>query len=154
MLKLNLKVKASCPQHPRYNPQKEGRAPSGDFPCAGCDDLYVIHLYSKVIAKRVNHLSGVHPKDTYDYTYKPAAKEEPKLEPKALKGKPVIEEDDKSRHKETCAYQRPNATPGECDCGAIELEEIEPTPIKEDAPVIEGEVPAKRKRGRPRKEVA
>jgi hypothetical protein len=123
-LKLRLKVDAKCPTHPRYNPQKEDRAPSGDFPCAGCDDLYVIHLYSKVIAKRVNHLSGVHPKDTYDYTYKPAAKEEPKPEPKALK-----------------------------EATAVEAPIKEDVP-KEDAPVIEGEVPAKRKRGRPRKEVA
>jgi hypothetical protein len=127
-LKLRLKVDAKCPTHPRYNPQKEDRAPSGDFPCAGCDDLYVIHLYSKVIAKRVNHLSGVHPKDTYDYTYKPAAKEALKAEPKAVTEKTAA---------------------------------VEP-PIKEDAPAIEGdwkeitpiEEPPKRKRGRPRKEVA
>lgn len=48
--KIRFRFKGRCTRHPRYNPARDGRPPDGQ--CAGCESLYVIHLYTKIAKRR------------------------------------------------------------------------------------------------------
>jgi len=55
-LKVRLKFDGHCPKHPRYSPERDGAPPRvKGYDCAGCDDLYVIYHYSKVVARKVQY---------------------------------------------------------------------------------------------------
>jgi hypothetical protein len=53
-LKLRVKFDGKCARHPRYSPARDGQPTREEgADCRGCDDLYVIWLYSKIIQQRV-----------------------------------------------------------------------------------------------------
>ena len=45
-LKIRFRFDGRCTGHPRYDPKRDGRPSDGK--CAGCESLYVIHLYVKI----------------------------------------------------------------------------------------------------------
>ena len=44
-LKIRFRFDGRCTRHPRYDPKRDERPSDGK--CAGCESLYVIHLYVK-----------------------------------------------------------------------------------------------------------
>jgi hypothetical protein len=49
-LKIRFRFDGRCTRHPRYDPKRDGRPSDGK--CAGCESLYVIHLYTKIAKRR------------------------------------------------------------------------------------------------------
>jgi hypothetical protein len=49
-LKIRFRFDGRCTRHPRYDPKRDGRPSDGK--CAGCESLYVIHLYVKIAKRR------------------------------------------------------------------------------------------------------
>jgi hypothetical protein len=49
-LKIRFRFDGRCTRHPRYDPRRDGRPWDGK--CEGCESLYVIHLYTKIAARR------------------------------------------------------------------------------------------------------
>jgi len=49
-LKIRFRFDGRCTRHPRYDPNRDGRPSDGK--CAGCESLYVIHLYVKIAKRR------------------------------------------------------------------------------------------------------
>ena len=48
--KIRFRFDGRCTRHPRYDPNRDG-CPS-DGKCEGCESLYVIHLYVKIVKRR------------------------------------------------------------------------------------------------------
>jgi len=49
-LKIRFRFDGRCTRHPRYDPRRDGHPSDGK--CEGCESLYVIHLYTKIAARR------------------------------------------------------------------------------------------------------
>ena len=49
-LKIRFRFDGRCTRHPRYYPKRDRRPSDGK--CAGCESLYVIHLYVKIAKRR------------------------------------------------------------------------------------------------------
>ena len=56
-LKIRFRFDGRCSRHPRYDPKRDGRPSDGK--CAGCESLYVIHLYTKIAKRRAEDASLV-----------------------------------------------------------------------------------------------
>ena len=56
-LKVRFRFDGRCTRHPRYDPKRDGRPSDGK--CAGCESLYVIHLYVKIAKRRAEDASLV-----------------------------------------------------------------------------------------------
>lgn len=52
-LKIRFRFDGKCARHPRYDPRRDGRPSDGK--CAGCESLYVIHLYTKIAKRRAEN---------------------------------------------------------------------------------------------------
>jgi hypothetical protein len=52
-LKIRFRFDGRCTRHPRYDPKRDGRPTDGK--CAGCESLYVIHLYTKIAKRRADN---------------------------------------------------------------------------------------------------
>lgn len=57
MLKIRFHFDGKCRFHPRYNPKEHGKP--GDSHCAGCESLYVIHLYLGIAEKKAKEGEGI-----------------------------------------------------------------------------------------------
>jgi hypothetical protein len=49
-LKIRFRFDGRCTRHPRYDPKRDGHPSDGK--CEGCESLYVIHLYTKIVRRR------------------------------------------------------------------------------------------------------
>jgi hypothetical protein len=49
-LKIRFRFDGRCTRHPRYDPRRDGQPADGK--CEGCESLYVIHLYMKIVKRR------------------------------------------------------------------------------------------------------
>ncbi len=49
-LKIRFRFDGRCTRPPRYDPKRDGRPSDGKG--AGCESLYVIHLYVKIATRR------------------------------------------------------------------------------------------------------
>lgn len=49
-LRIRFRFDGRCSLHPRYNPVQDGRPQHTN--CAGCESLYVIHLYTRIAQKK------------------------------------------------------------------------------------------------------
>jgi hypothetical protein len=56
-LKIRFRFDGKCMSHPRYNPLRDGRPPHGN--CEGCESLYVIHLYLRIVKRRAAEGKGL-----------------------------------------------------------------------------------------------
>jgi hypothetical protein len=76
--------------HPRYNPEKDGRPQQRN--CAGCDALWVIHLYTGIARRKAGSGDGIlisRPDTPSNATDKAATTDKPfQLEPKQQDSNP------------------------------------------------------------------
>jgi hypothetical protein len=56
-LKIRFRFDGRCAFHPRYNPVNDGRPQHTD--CAGCESLYVVHLYTHIAQKKAKTGEGL-----------------------------------------------------------------------------------------------
>src|SRR5215472_14110356 len=49
-LRIRFRFDGRCSVHPRYNPEKDGRSQHKD--CAGCESVWVIHLYPGIARRK------------------------------------------------------------------------------------------------------
>ena len=56
-LRVKFRCDGKCSLHPRYNPETDGRPQNAN--CQGCDGLYVIHLYTRIVRKKAEKAEGL-----------------------------------------------------------------------------------------------
>lgn len=56
-LKIRFRFDGRCNRHPRYDPKRDGRPSDGK--CEGCESLYVIHLYLKIVKRKAENANLV-----------------------------------------------------------------------------------------------
>ena len=56
-LRIRFHFDGKCGSHPRYDPGRDGRPQNGN--CEGCDSLYVIHLYIRIVNRRAAEGKGL-----------------------------------------------------------------------------------------------
>ena len=56
-LRIRFRFDGKCNSHPRYDPARDGRPQHGN--CAGCESLYVIHLYIRIAKRRAGEGKGL-----------------------------------------------------------------------------------------------
>ena len=56
-LKIRFRFDGKCRGHPRYNPMRDGRPQHGNG--EGCESLYVIHLYIKIVKRSAEEGKGI-----------------------------------------------------------------------------------------------
>lgn len=52
-LRLRFRFDGKCSVHPRYDPSRDGRPQ--DAKCDGCESLYLIYLYMRIVKKRAEN---------------------------------------------------------------------------------------------------
>jgi hypothetical protein len=52
-LRLRFRFDGKCSVHPRYDPIRDGRPRDGK--CEGCESLYVIYLYTRIVKRRAEN---------------------------------------------------------------------------------------------------
>src|SRR5437868_341951 len=56
-LRIRFRFEGKCSQHPRYDPNRDGRLGHGN--CEGCESLYVIDLYVRIAKRRADQGKGM-----------------------------------------------------------------------------------------------
>jgi hypothetical protein len=56
-LKIRFRFNGKCVQHPRYDPNRDGRPQHRN--CEGCETLFVIDLYTRIAKKRADKGAGI-----------------------------------------------------------------------------------------------
>ena len=56
-LRIRFRFDGRCSVHPRYNPERDGRPQHKD--CAGCESLWVIHLYTGIARRKAEAGEGI-----------------------------------------------------------------------------------------------
>ena len=56
-LRIKFRFDGRCGLHPRYNPENDGRPSHKE--CAGCESLFVIHLYTTIARRRADRGDGL-----------------------------------------------------------------------------------------------